>query len=94
MSPCTKFPETLLPEPKGLAQVIKDYLETYFLTHGDISPPPGLYARVFHEVEKPLLQTVMKATAGNQKKAAAILGINRNTLRKKLGEYAIDKTQG
>lgn len=78
-------------EPKGLAQMIDQYLEAYFCAHGeDILPPPGLYGRVFREVEKPLLQVTMRATGGNQKKAAEILGINRNTLRKKLSEHNID----
>jgi DNA-binding protein Fis len=41
-------------------------------------------------VEKPLLRAVLRETAGNQVRAAQILGINRNTLRKKLLEHGID----
>jgi two-component system nitrogen regulation response regulator GlnG len=41
-------------------------------------------------VEKPLLRAVLRETAGNQLRAAQILGINRNTLRKKLTEHGID----
>lgn len=45
---------------------------------------PGLYDRLVARVEKPLIEHSLKATRGNQIKAAAILGINRNTLRKKI----------
>ena len=53
------------------------------------SPRDKLYARALAEFEIPLLQHVMRQAKGNQLKAAALLGINRNTLRKKLTEYAI-----
>ena len=49
-------------------------------------PPPGLYHRVLREIEGPLLAAAMAATRGNQIKAAEMLGLNRNTLRKKLRE--------
>ncbi|MEI8295147.1 MAG: helix-turn-helix domain-containing protein [Alphaproteobacteria bacterium] len=75
----------------GLAQMMTYYLENYFADHGKGAlPPPGLYNRVLREIEKPLLQVVLQAVGGNQKKAAEVLGINRNTLRKKLNEYTID----
>jgi len=55
------------------------------------SPEPGeLFRRLLERVERPLLETVMARTAGNQLRAAALLGINRNTLRKKLTELGID----
>jgi Fis family transcriptional regulator len=50
----------------------------------------GLYQMVISEVEQPLLQTVLNHTGGNQSRAAEILGINRNTLRKKLKLYGIE----
>ena len=50
----------------------------------------NLYELMLGLVEKPLLRAVMRETAGNQLRAARILGINRNTLRKKLTEHAID----
>jgi Fis family transcriptional regulator len=52
--------------------------------------PAGLYELVMNEVEQPLLETVMAHTRGNQSQAAAILGINRNTLRKKLKQHGLD----
>ena len=53
------------------------------------SPPPGLYDRVLHEVERPLVTLSLQATRGNQIRAAALLGLNRNTLRKKIRELKI-----
>ncbi len=53
-------------------------------------PGANLYALMVGLVEKPLLRAVLRETAGNQIKAAALLGINRNTLRKKLKEHGID----
>ena len=51
--------------------------------------PVGLYDRVMAEVEKPLIEVVMKKNLGNQTRTAKMLGINRNTLRKKLEQYSI-----
>ena len=52
--------------------------------------PSNLYDLVLREAEPPLLEIVMKFTGGNQTKAAAILGINRGTLRKKLRQYGLN----
>lgn len=49
--------------------------------------PAGLYALVMREVEEPLFRAVMRYAAGNQCRAAEILGINRGTLRRKLEDY-------
>jgi Fis family transcriptional regulator len=51
--------------------------------------PAGLYALVMREVEEPLFRAVLKHTGGNQVRAAEILGINRGTLRRKLGDYGL-----
>ena len=56
----------------------------YFDLHKSSYPPPGLYNRVIHEVERPLILKTLAITKGNQIKAADLLGINRNTLRKKI----------
>ncbi|MCA3254994.1 MAG: nitrogen regulation protein NR(I), partial [Alphaproteobacteria bacterium] len=53
-------------------------------------PPDGLYDRILAEMERPLLMLSLAATRGNQIQAAKLLGINRNTLRKKLTDLAID----
>ena len=69
-----------------LAKQVKMALELYFQDL-DGQDPCDLYRLVLSEVEKPLLETVMKQTRGNQSKAAEVLGLNRSTLRKKLQQY-------
>ena len=61
--------------------------------HGDALPPPGLYTRVLREIELPLIEIALDATAGNQAKCADLLGINRNTLRKKITDLDINVTR-
>ena len=70
------------------------HLERYFARHGDSLPPAGLYGRILKEVELPLIALTLSATRGNQLKAADLLGINRNTLRKKIRELDIPVTRG
>ena len=60
---------------------------------GDSLPPPGLYHRILREVELPLIALSLSATRGNQIKTAELLGINRNTLRKKIKELDIQVTR-
>ncbi|MBV9840379.1 MAG: nitrogen regulation protein NR(I) [Sphingomonadaceae bacterium] len=77
-------------EEGDLAQSIETHLARYFATFGRDLPPDGLYDRLIAEVERPLLRLTLAAVKGNQLRAARLLGINRNTLRKKLGERGID----
>jgi len=56
----------------------------------DGQPPHAVYDMVLGCIEKPMLEHVMKRAGGNQSKAAEILGLNRNTLRKKLQQYKIE----
>lgn len=77
-----------------LASSVAKHLRRYFDMHGGALPPPGLYQRILREVEAPLLEIALDATAGNQAKCADLLGINRNTLRKKLTELEIRVTRG
>ncbi|WP_340313256.1 nitrogen regulation protein NR(I) [Rhizorhabdus argentea] len=74
----------------GLADAVEQHLARYFATFGRDLPPDGLYDRVLAEVERPLLELSMAASKGNQLRAARLLGINRNTLRKKLTDLSID----
>lgn len=74
----------------GLAAAVESHLATYFDTFGEELPPDGLYDRVLAEIEKPMLLLSLAAAHGNQIRAAKLLGINRNTLRKKLNERRID----
>ena len=68
---------------------IKSLLEDYF-KELDGHQPADLYQMVLQEIEQPLLETVLTYTRGNQSKAAAMLGLNRGTLRKKLKQYDIN----
>ncbi|MEQ1602229.1 MAG: Fis family transcriptional regulator [Methylophilaceae bacterium] len=63
-------------------------LDEYF-KNLDGQQPNAVYDMVLQSVEKPLLEYIMKHANGNQSKAAEILGVNRNTLRKKLQQYQI-----
>ena len=56
---------------------------------GENLPPPGLYHRILRDVEGPLIGAALAATHGNQIRAAELLGVNRNTLRKKIRELDI-----
>lgn len=76
-----------------LSDSVEAHLQRYFDLHGDALPPPGLYDRILREVERPLLQVALDATGGNQLRCADLLGINRNTLRKKLTELNIEVTR-
>lgn len=68
---------------------VRQALEKYF-TDLDGHVPGNLYPLLLSEVERPLLETVMEHTGGNQTHAAHILGLNRGTLRKKLKQYGLD----
>ncbi|MBT5031679.1 MAG: DNA-binding transcriptional regulator Fis [Proteobacteria bacterium] len=69
-----------------ISDIVRRSVKRYF-NDLDGQQPTGLYAMVLAEMEKPLLQVVMKKSDGNQTTASAMLGINRNTLRKKLQQY-------
>ena len=68
----------------SLGQSAKYHIEKYFNSIGDDLPSSGLFDKILREVEKPLIYATMRRTSGNQIKASEILGINRNTLRKKI----------
>ncbi|NCX08761.1 MAG: nitrogen regulation protein NR(I), partial [Rhodobacteraceae bacterium] len=72
---------------------VERHLRRYFELHGGDLPPPGLHARVLREVEAPMIEIALDATGGNQAKCADLLGINRNTLRKKINELDIKVTR-
>ena len=81
-------------ETRTLSASVESHLQRYFDMHGSSLPPNGLYDRILREVELPLIALTLSATRGNQVKAAELLGINRNTLRKKIRELDIPVTRG
>jgi two-component system nitrogen regulation response regulator GlnG len=81
-------------EAASLEAAVERHLNKLFLAHGDGLPPAGLYDRVLREVERPLLSVSLGATRGNQIKAAQLLGLNRNTLRKKIRDLGLDVIRG
>ncbi|SEW18137.1 two-component system, NtrC family, nitrogen regulation response regulator GlnG [Aliiroseovarius sediminilitoris] len=76
-----------------LSDSVARHLQRYFDLHGGTLPPTGLYQRILREVELPLIEIALDATGGNQAKCADLLGINRNTLRKKITELEIEVTR-
>ena len=76
-----------------LSNAVEMHIKRYFDLHGESLPPFGLYQRILREVELPLIQISLVASAGNQAKCADMLGINRNTLRKKISELEIVVTR-
>jgi two-component system nitrogen regulation response regulator GlnG len=80
-------------EGEKLSSSVARHLRRYFDLHGGTLPPPGLYQRVLKEIEVPLIEIALDATGGNQAKCADLLGINRNTLRKKITELGIEVTR-
>jgi two-component system nitrogen regulation response regulator GlnG len=73
-----------------LSASVEAHLKHYFSMHTGALPPPGLYDKIIREVERPLIMLSLQATGGNQLKTADLLGINRNTLRKKIRELDIE----
>ncbi|MDZ4087520.1 MAG: response regulator [Tabrizicola sp.] len=88
-------PEPLAGAGSGdkLSASVARHLKRYFDLHGGQLPPAGVYQRILREVELPLIEIALDATAGNQAKCADLLGINRNTLRKKITDLDIRVTR-
>ncbi|MDE2578433.1 MAG: nitrogen regulation protein NR(I) [Hyphomicrobiales bacterium] len=85
-------PRSASPPGQGessLSESVERHMAALFKSYGEGLPPPGLYHRVLRELEYPLLSAALAATRGNQIKAAELLGLNRNTLRKKIRDLDI-----
>ncbi|TQS72795.1 response regulator [Rhodobacteraceae bacterium] len=80
-------------EGEKLSASIGRHLRRYFDLHGGNLPAPGLYDRILKEMEAPLIEIALDATGGNQARCADLLGINRNTLRKKITDLDIQVTR-
>jgi two-component system nitrogen regulation response regulator GlnG len=87
-------PEPQGREPETLAQAVERHLRAFFASHKDGLPSPGVHDRIIREIERPLIQLTLAATRGNQIRAAHVLGLNRNTLRKKIRELEIPVVRG
>ena len=85
-------PESGTPEP--LAQAVERHIRRFLAASQDGMPMRDIYDRIIAEVERPLIQMTLSATRGNQIKAAAMLGLNRNTLRKKIRDLDIPVVRG
>jgi two-component system nitrogen regulation response regulator GlnG len=79
---------------EGIAGAVERHIKDYFAAHKGGLPAAGLYDRVLREVERPLIVQTLGATRGNQIRAARLLGLNRNTLRKKIRELDIPVVRG
>ena len=75
---------TQQPAQDNLSSSVERHLRAYFDAHEHDLPASGLYDRVLQEIERPLLSIVLAECHGNQLRAAELLGLNRNTLRKKI----------
>jgi two-component system nitrogen regulation response regulator GlnG len=75
---------------ESLNTAVDGCLKQYFQGLNGMSPTPGMYDKIIAEVEKPLIENVLRYVRGNQVRAANILGINRNTLRKKINVLEIN----
>ena len=82
------------PAEESLGGAVERHLREYFDAHSGTLPSAGLYERVIREVERPLITLTLAATRGNQIRAAALLGLNRNTLRKKIRLLDIEVVRG
>ncbi len=74
----------------GLSATVERHLKSYFAAHEHGLPATGLYERVLQEIERPLLSLTLAQCRGNQLRAAELLGLNRNTLRKKMRELGLE----
>jgi two-component system nitrogen regulation response regulator GlnG len=68
----------------GLKEIIEIYIKNYFDIHGEVFPTDGIYSRFLNEVERPLIEETLRRMKGNQVQVAKLLGINRNTLRRRI----------
>jgi len=82
----------LVQEP--LTRAVERHIRQFLAAHGDGLGASDIYDRVLAEVERPLIRMTLAATRGNQIKAAAMLGLNRNTLRKKIRDLEIPVIRG
>ena len=81
-------------EEASFVTLVERHLTAHFAEYGERLPPAGLYDRIIREVERPLIAISLAAARGNQIRAAQLLGLNRNTLRKKIRELGVEVIRG
>lgn len=79
---------------ESLSDAVYRHLSAYFEAHGEQLPAAGLHARILREVERPLIEICLQVTCANQVRTAELLGLNRNTLRKKIRDLGIAVVRG
>ena len=79
---------------QSLEEFVEEYIRYNAFSEGSKSTKRGLYSRSIREFERPLIAVTLEMTNGNQIKAAELLGLNRNTLRKKIRELDIEVVRG
>jgi two-component system nitrogen regulation response regulator GlnG len=84
----------VLDDKAGLSASVERHLKAYFAAHERGLPAAGLYSRVLQEIERPLLSIALAECRGNQLRAAELLGLNRNTLRKKIRDLGLEAGRG
>ena len=93
-SPAAEPPPPAASASESLAQAVERHIMHVLAAHRDGLAPSDIYDQVLAEVERPLIELTLAATRGNQIKAAAMLGLNRNTLRKKIRDLDIQVLRG
>ena len=81
-------------EEASFVTLVERHLTAHFAEYGERLPPAGLYDRIIREVVRPLIAISLAAARGNQIRAAQLLGLNRNTLRKKIRELGVEVIRG
>jgi two-component system nitrogen regulation response regulator GlnG len=81
-------------DPETLSRAVERHIKEFLAAHDDGMAITGVYDKIIAEVERPLIRLTLAATRGNQIKAAAMLGLNRNTLRKKIRDLEIPVIRG
>jgi Fis family transcriptional regulator len=81
--------ERVVLNENEVAQYVRQAVDDYFTDLDGENPSCAVYDMVINCVEKPLIETVLSHAGGNQTRAAELLGLNRNTLRKKIQAHKI-----
>ncbi len=92
--PAVSSGEPARSDPETLARAVERHIKEFLAAHDNGMAVTDVYDRVIAEVERPLIRLTLAATRGNQIKAAAMLGLNRNTLRKKIRDLEIPVIRG